>query len=47
MSQVTLKGNLVNTIGELPVVGAKAPEFSLVGSNLSDVKSADFQRDCH
>jgi thiol peroxidase len=43
MSKVTLKGNLVNTIGELPVVGSKAPEFSLVGSNLSDVKSADFQ----
>jgi thiol peroxidase len=42
MSKVTLKGNPVNTIGELPAVGSKAPEFSLVGSNLADVKSSDF-----
>jgi thioredoxin-dependent peroxiredoxin len=42
MSKVTLKGNPVNTIGDLPVVGAKAPEFSLVGSNLADVKNTDF-----
>ena len=42
MSKVTLKGNIVNTIGELPVVGSKAPEFSLVGTSLSDVKNSDF-----
>jgi thiol peroxidase len=42
MSKVTLKGNPVNTIGELPAVGSKAPEFSLVGSNLGDVKNTDF-----
>lgn len=42
MSKVTLKGNPVNTIGDLPKVGSKAPEFSLVGSNLSEVKNADF-----
>lgn len=42
MSQVTLKGNPVNTIGELPSVGSHAPEFSLVGSNLGDVKNTDF-----
>jgi thioredoxin-dependent peroxiredoxin len=42
MSKVTLKGNLVNTIGELPVVGSKAPEFSLVGTSLTDVKESDF-----
>lgn len=42
MSKVTLKGNPVNTIGDLPVAGAKAPEFTLVGSNLADVKNTDF-----
>ncbi len=42
MSTVTLKGNPINTIGELPAVGTKAPEFLLVGSNLADVKNADF-----
>jgi thiol peroxidase len=43
MSKVTLKGSPVNTIGELPVVGSKAPDFSLVGTNLSEVKNADFK----
>ncbi len=42
MSKVTLKGSPVNTIGELPAVGTKAPEFALVGSNLADVKNTDF-----
>ena len=42
MSKVTLKGSPVNTIGDLPLVGSKAPEFSLVGSNLADVKNNDF-----
>ena len=42
MSKVTLKGSPVNTIGELPAVGSKAPEFTLVGTNLSDVKNTDF-----
>jgi thiol peroxidase len=42
MSKVTLKGSPVNTIGDLPVAGAKAPGFSLVGTNLADVKNTDF-----
>ena len=42
MSKVTLKGSPVNTIGELPKVGSKAPDFSLVGTNLSDIKNTDF-----
>jgi thioredoxin-dependent peroxiredoxin len=42
MSKVTLKGNPVSTIGDLPLVGSKAPEFSLVGTNLADVKNTDF-----
>jgi thiol peroxidase len=43
MSKVTLNGNPVNTIGELPAVGSKAPDFSLVGTSLSDVKNTDFE----
>jgi len=43
MSKVTLNGSPVNTIGELPVVGSKAPDFSLVGTSLSDVKNTDFE----
>lgn len=35
MATVTLKGNKINTIGELPAVGSKAPDFSLVETNLS------------
>jgi len=42
MSKVTLKGSPVNTIGDLPAVGSKAPEFSLVGTSLSEVKNSDF-----
>jgi thioredoxin-dependent peroxiredoxin len=41
MATVTLRGNTVNTSGNLPAVGAKAPEFSLVKQDLSSVKLAD------
>jgi thioredoxin-dependent peroxiredoxin len=42
MSQVTLKGNPVQVDGLLPAVGAKAPAFSLVAKDLSDVTLAKF-----
>lgn len=42
MAQVTLKGNPVQVKGELPAVGSKAPAFSLVAGNLSDVTLASF-----
>jgi thiol peroxidase len=35
MAQITLKGNPINTIGNLPEVGSKAPGFSLVKNDLS------------
>lgn len=41
MATVTLKGNPVSTIGELPAVGSVAPAFELVKSDLSDLKSED------
>ena len=42
MAQITLKGNPVNTIGDLPKVGDKAPDFVLTKTDLSDVSLKDF-----
>lgn len=35
MAKITLKGNPVNTSGNLPTKGTKAPDFTLVKSDLS------------
>jgi thiol peroxidase len=43
MATVTFKGNPVNTIGELPAIGAAAPDFSLVNSKLAEVKLSDYK----
>lgn len=43
MSKITLKGNVINTIGELPKVGEKAKDFSLVKSDLSRVGLDSFK----
>lgn len=37
MATVTLGGNPASTNGELPAVGSKAPDFTLVGSDLSEI----------
>jgi thioredoxin-dependent peroxiredoxin len=42
MATVTLKGNPIHTIGELPNVGARAPEFKLVNGNLENVSLRDY-----
>jgi thiol peroxidase len=42
MAEITFRGNPIHTVGELPAVGAPAPEFTLVGGDLADVKLADF-----
>ncbi|MCB1177335.1 MAG: thiol peroxidase [Leptospiraceae bacterium] len=42
MATVTLKGNPVNTSGELPNPGSKVPDFSLTKGNLSDVSLKDY-----
>ncbi len=41
MAEITLRGNPVHTVGDLPAVGAPAPEFTLVDSDLKEVSSAD------
>lgn len=42
MATVTLKGNPVQTSGELPAKGARAPDFTLTGADLKDVSLAAF-----
>jgi thioredoxin-dependent peroxiredoxin len=42
MASITLGGNPINTTGELPKVGSKAPQFQLTKNDLSIVSLADF-----
>ena len=42
MAQVTLKGDPVQTIADLPVVGEVAPEFTLVDKNFAEISLSDF-----
>ncbi|MEW6355902.1 MAG: thiol peroxidase [Planctomycetota bacterium] len=42
MAAITLKGNPIHTCGELPAVGSKTPDFTLVGGDLADVTLASF-----
>ena len=43
MATVTLKGNAINTIGSLPQIGSKAPEFTLSKGDLSDAHLSDYK----
>ncbi len=42
MATVTLKGNPINTSGELPKVKTKAPNFTLTANDLSSKSLSDF-----
>ncbi|MBN2829343.1 MAG: thiol peroxidase [Candidatus Cloacimonetes bacterium] len=42
MSKITLKGNPFTTIGELPQIGVKAPDFKLTFKDLSDKQLKDY-----
>ncbi len=42
MASITLKGNTVNTIGELPKVGSKIADFKLVQNDLSVASLSTF-----
>lgn len=42
MATITLKGSPINTNGELPAVGAAAPDFHLTRGDLDDVSLADY-----
>ncbi len=43
MAEITLEGNPIHTNGELPDVGAQAPDFSLTTGELGDVSLADYK----
>ncbi|MFN3942362.1 MAG: thiol peroxidase [Flavobacterium sp.] len=43
MAHITLGGNPINTIGELPAVGTKAPNFTLVKEDLSTITLDDLK----
>ncbi|WP_274476151.1 thiol peroxidase [Mangrovimonas aestuarii] len=43
MATVTLKGNEIHTLGTLPKVGEKAPDFKLTDTDLSTKTLKDFQ----
>jgi thiol peroxidase len=42
MAEITFKGNTVKTIGNLPEVGSKAKDFTLVGTDLKEATLATF-----
>ena len=43
MAKTALKGNPVNTSGNLPAKGSKAPEFTLVKSDLSNLSLSELK----
>ena len=43
MAKITLKGNPVNTIGDLPQKNTKAPSFKLTATDLSEKTLEDFK----
>jgi thiol peroxidase len=43
MAKIALAGNPINTSGDLPKVGTKAPDFKLTDADLKDVSLADFK----
>ncbi len=42
MAKITLKGNPINTTGNLPETGTIVPDFTLVGGDLSEKTLADY-----
>ena len=43
MTQITLKGNALNTISSLPALGSKAKDFTLTAGDLSSKTLNDFK----
>lgn len=43
MADITLKGNKIHTQGDLPSVGAKAPDFKLTSGDLSEKSLSDYK----
>jgi thiol peroxidase len=43
MAKITLKGNPANTAGTQPAIGSKAPEFTLVKTDLSNLSLSELK----
>ena len=43
MATITLKGNAIETCGNLPAKASQAPEFTLVKTDLAEVRLADYK----
>lgn len=43
MATITLQGNNINTVGQLPKVGTSAPDFKLTAADLTEKSLADFK----
>lgn len=43
MATITLKGNEIHTVGDLPANGSKSIDFQLIGTDLSTKTLADFK----
>lgn len=41
MANITLGGNPVSTVGQLPAVGSTIPDFSVTGADLAEISNAD------
>lgn len=42
MAKITLKGNPIHTVGELPTISSTAPDFTLTKMDLQEVSLTDF-----
>ncbi len=42
MAEIKIEGNPIHTVGSLPAKGSKAPDFTLVKQDLSEVKLSDY-----
>lgn len=42
MTQITLEGKPLQTVGQLPAVGSQAPDFRLTGTDLADKTKDDY-----
>lgn len=43
MAQITLKGNIINTIGDLPEIGTLSPDFSLTKTDFTETTLSDYK----
>lgn len=43
MANITLKGNSVSTVGDIPALGSVSPDFTLVRTDLSETSLKDYK----